>query len=109
MSYIDAIHSRDEDRIYVVERDANGDPVTRTPDEAFDDAIALKPNSTPEEIASKEYLKGIAAQSGSKGANLPEIVRLFNFLNTMDHRRNTSWAKTFPWLVDEFAKHNLTL
>ena len=24
MSYVDAIHSRDEDRIYVVERDANG-------------------------------------------------------------------------------------
>ena len=24
MSYVDAIHSRDEDRIYVVERDSNG-------------------------------------------------------------------------------------
>lgn len=75
----------------------------------FEAALALKPESTPEEAASKRYLQGIAAQSASKAPNTKEIVKLFNFLNTMDQRRNTNWPKTFPWLVPEFAKYNLTL
>jgi organic radical activating enzyme len=73
----------------------------------FARALALKPESTPEEISSKEYLRGIARQSGT-GPNLPQIENLFNFLNKMDHRRNTDWRKVFPWLIEEFTKYNLT-
>jgi MoaA/NifB/PqqE/SkfB family radical SAM enzyme len=76
--------------------------------EDFKKALSLKPDTTPEEHSSKEYLKGIAKQSASRGPNIPEITRLFNFLNQMDQRRSTSWKITFPWLVTEFAKYNLT-
>jgi organic radical activating enzyme len=74
----------------------------------FEKALLLKLDSTPEEQASKQYLKGIASQSASRGPNIPEITRLFNFLNQMDQRRRTNWKQTFPWLVDEFAKYKLT-
>jgi len=74
----------------------------------FEQALALKPESTPEQIASKKYLRGIAQQSASQNPNIPEIVKLFDFLNEMDRRRNTNWATVFPWLVSEFAKYGLT-
>lgn len=75
--------------------------------EDFDRAIKLKPESTPEELASKNYLIGIAKQSQHGGPRPKEVRRLFDFLNTMDHRRNTHWPTVFPWLVDEFAKYEL--
>lgn len=74
----------------------------------FDRALALKPESTPEQQSSKKYLQGIAQQSASRQPNIPEITKLFDFLNEMDRRRNTNWATVFPWLVPEFAKHGLT-
>lgn len=73
----------------------------------FEAALEQKPSTTPEEIASKNYLQGIAAQSAHAGPNLKEISKLFNFLNTVDQRRNTNWSTTFPWLVDEFNKYGL--
>jgi hypothetical protein len=76
--------------------------------EDFERALLLKPETTPEEKSSKDYLKGIAIQSASGTPNIVEITKLFDFLNTMDHRRNTNWQDIFPWLVPEFAKHNLT-
>jgi hypothetical protein len=77
--------------------------------EDFDRAIKLKPDHTPEEIASKNYLVGIAKQSQHGAPKTKQIRQLFEFLNTIDHRRNTHWPTIFPWLVDEFTKHNLTL
>lgn len=65
------------------------------------------PECEHEERASKQYLKGIAAQAANSRPNLKAITELFNFLNTMDQRRNTHWPTVFPWLVDEFSKHNL--
>jgi MoaA/NifB/PqqE/SkfB family radical SAM enzyme len=76
--------------------------------EDFERALALKPETTPEEKSSKNYLKGVAIQSASGTPNIVEITKLFNFLNTMDHRRHTNWQDTFPWLIAEFAKHSLT-
>lgn len=73
----------------------------------FEAALALKPENTPEEIASKKYLQGISEQSAHKGPNIKEITKLFDFLNTMDQRRKTNWKHTFPWLVDEFNKYKL--
>ena len=75
--------------------------------EDFDRAIDLKLGLTPEDLNSKNYLIGIAKQS-QHGAPKPEqIHQLFDFLNTMDQRRNTHWPTTFPWLIDEFKKYNL--
>jgi organic radical activating enzyme len=76
--------------------------------EHFEKALALKPVDTLEQIASKNYLNGIAKQSASQEPNIPEITKLFDFLNEMDRRRNTSWPAVFPWLVAEFAKYGLT-
>lgn len=73
----------------------------------FKHALAFKPVDTPEQRSSRDYLAGIATQSA--GTPKPDIVhKLFDFLNEMDRRRSTSWAKTFPWLIDEFKKYDLT-
>lgn len=77
--------------------------------EDFDRALALKPNITPEDKSNRLYLEGIAKQSSYTGINLIEIQRLFDFLNDMDHRRNTSWPRVFPWLVEEFSKYDLKI
>lgn len=71
----------------------------------FNKALALKPESTPEEVSSKNYLQGIATQSAHRGPNIPEITKLYDFLNEMDRRRGTDWQVTFPWLVYEFNKY----
>ena len=73
----------------------------------FAQALTLKPERTPEEVSSKNYLAGIALQSSHTGPNVAEIQKLYNFLNEMDRRRGTSWPEVFPWLVNEFAKHHL--
>jgi hypothetical protein len=78
-------------------------------DKDFDLALSLKPESTPEDQSSKNYLQGIAAQAASNLPNNNKITQLFNFLNEIDRRRNTHWPTVFPWLVDQFAKYNLTL
>ena len=75
----------------------------------FAQALALKPNITPEEQLSRQYLQGIAQQSAHPGINVPEIKKLFDFLNENDRRRNTSWPIVFPWLVEEFAKYDLKI
>ena len=75
--------------------------------EDFDRILDLKPENTPEEISSKNYMAGIAKQSKSNEPNIVEIKKLFNFLNTMDFRRKTNWRDLFPWLVTEFRKYNL--
>ena len=73
----------------------------------FDRALELKMDKTPEQIASKKYLAGIAYQAASNSPNVPMIKNLHVFLNEMDHRRSTNWRTTFPWLVSEFAKYQL--
>lgn len=77
--------------------------------EDFADALAIKPNATPEESASWQYLQGIAHQSAHRGPNVPEIKKLFNFLNENDRRRHTHWPTVFPWLAEEFAKYDLKI
>ena len=76
--------------------------------EDFARAIELKPAHTPEELASKNYLIGIAKQSQHGGPKPKEVHQLFDFLNTMDLRRNTHWHTVFPWLIDEFKKYKLS-
>jgi len=71
----------------------------------FQRAIDIKPQDTPEQQSSRNYLKGIATQSAHPGPNINEIHRLYDFLNTMDQRRQTHWPSVFPWLVDEFSKY----
>ena len=75
----------------------------------FADALAIKPNITLEEQASWRYLQGIAQQSAHRVPNVPEIKKLFSFLNENDRRRHTNWPTVFPWLVDEFARHDLKI
>jgi hypothetical protein len=73
----------------------------------FNRALELKLVNTPEQKSSRNYLEGIAKQSIANNPNIIEIKKLFDFLNEMDRRRKTNWQKTFPWLIDEFAKYSL--
>lgn len=75
--------------------------------EDFDRALALKPGHTAEQQASRQYLAGIARQAASQTPNVAMITKLYNFLNEMDRRRNTSWRETFPWLIAEFGRYQL--
>ena len=75
----------------------------------FDRCLALKPNNTPEEQSNIGYLKGIAQQSSHRGPNVPEIKKLFAFLNENDRRRSTHWPTVFPWLAEEFARYDLKI
>lgn len=74
--------------------------------EDFARALELKPEATPEQQSVKLYLQGIAQQS-QHGPRPEEIKKLFDFLNTIDQRRGTSWPSTFPWLVAEFERYGL--
>lgn len=76
--------------------------------EDFDRAVKLKPDTTPEQRSSREYLAGIAQQCASAEPTPIEIRKLFDFLNRIDSRRSTDWTNTFPWLVPEFARYGLT-
>jgi hypothetical protein len=76
--------------------------------EDFDRALALKPTEFPEQISNKDYLRGIAQQSASTGPRVDQIQKMHDFLTEMDRRRNTNWREVFPWLVNEFKKHNVT-
>jgi len=76
-------------------------------EEDFQKALALKPVNTQEDQLSRDYLDGIRQQSNSKEPNVKEITSLFHFLNDIDFRRNISWRKTFPWLIEEFGKYDL--
>jgi hypothetical protein len=73
----------------------------------FERALALKPEHTPEQRSSKQYLSGIALQAASQSPNVPQIKKLYDFLNQLDQRRNTDWRITFPWLIDHFGKYQL--
>lgn len=73
----------------------------------FERALALKPELTPEQRSSKQYLAGIARQAASRDPNVPQITKLYNLLNELDQRRNTDWRRTFPWLPKEFGKYQL--
>jgi len=75
--------------------------------EDFQRALSIKPDTTPEEQSSRNYLLGIAQQSAHRGPRVPEIKKLFSFLNENDRRRHTHWPTVFPWLVEEFAKYDL--
>ena len=75
----------------------------------FAQALTLKPNDTPEQQSSRQYLQGIAKQHAHREANSVEIKKLFDFLNENDRRRNTNWTEVFPWLVKEFARYDLKI
>lgn len=77
--------------------------------EDFARALEQKPTNTKEEIASRNYLSGIAQQSAHCDPNIVEIQKLHDFLIEIDRRRGTSWTKTFPWLIEEFQKYNLKI
>jgi organic radical activating enzyme len=73
----------------------------------FARALALKPEDTPEQKSSKQYLAGIAQQAGSCGPNIQMIKKLYQRLCELDQRRATNWRDTFPWLVEEFSRYQL--
>jgi hypothetical protein len=88
----------------------NGGTITLFGDIFSDDfsrAIQLKPNTLPEDVASRNYLVGLSQLANSSTPDINSIQEFYNFLNKLDLRRNTNWKKTFPWLFDEFKKYNL--
>lgn len=74
-------------------------------DDDFSQAIDLMPEKFPEHISVKEYLKGIRNQVSQSQPNLEKIKKLYDYLETLDSRRGTSWRTVYPWMEKLFHQH----
>jgi hypothetical protein len=94
------------------------DPMPMNPDYLGGDVFAddfKRIISVMEETASLEpwyqnfvlYMTGISQQVAASTPNIPKLVELHAYLNELDRRRGTSWAALYPWLVEQFNRHNI--
>lgn len=54
------------------------------------------------------YMEGIDKQISSSQPNVDKLSELYHYLNELDRRRNTNWQLIFPWLTEQFARHNIS-
>jgi organic radical activating enzyme len=54
-----------------------------------------------------EYMRGIAQQVASSQPNVLKLKELHDYLNELDRRRGTRWPRLYPWLINEFERHNI--
>lgn len=94
------------------------DPMPMNPDYLGGDVFAddfKRIISVMEETASLDpwyqnfvpYMTGISQQVAASTPNIPKLVELHAYLNELDRRRGTSWAALYPWLVEQFNRHNI--
>jgi hypothetical protein len=68
----------------------------------------MLPTETWDDRATIDTFTGIAAMLEKNCSNNTEQQhRLVEFFTENDRRRNTSWRKTFPWLVNILEKNNV--
>ena len=53
------------------------------------------------------YMQGIARQVAASKPNLEKLSELKAYLNELDRRRGTNWPVLYPWLVEQFVRHNI--
>jgi len=95
------------------------DPQPLNPDylggDVFDDDFA-KIIAVMEETASLDswyanftpYMKGIRQQVAVSKPNISKLKEMYAYLNELDRRRGTSWPTLFPWLIEQFNRHNIS-
>ena len=53
------------------------------------------------------YMQGIANQIAASTPNLSKLSELKAYLDELDRRRGTNWPALYPWLVEQFNRHNI--
>ena len=69
----------------------------------FDKIIKLMPDDTEQNKSARAYMQGISAAINDSPVDTGHKQNLRIFLDEKDRRRQTSWQKTFPWLVKELC------
>jgi organic radical activating enzyme len=68
----------------------------------------MLPTETWDDRATLDTFQGIATMLEKNCSNnIEQQHRLVKFFTENDRRRNTSWRKTFPWLVNILEKNNV--
>ena len=71
-------------------------------EEDFLKIISLLPTDTKSQQAVKEQMESINKSIASHKCNIDKVNSLKDYLDRLDHRRNTNWRKVFPWLDRSF-------
>jgi len=66
----------------------------------FEHVLAVMAETTPDEISSKEHMRGIMNQITTAPRNDAKIKGLKTYLTELDRRRGTNWPVLFPWLAE---------
>jgi len=62
--------------------------------------IKLMPDTTETAISTRRQMESISITLNVSTKDDNKIRELKEYLTLLDHRRNTNWQNTFPWLVD---------
>jgi hypothetical protein len=62
--------------------------------------IELMPSVSDTDISTRKQMESIAITLNASIKDDNKIQDLKQYLTLLDHRRNTNWQNTFPWLVD---------
>jgi pyruvate-formate lyase-activating enzyme len=81
-----------KDDLYIFGPDIFRDDLTKV--------IELMPNITEADISTRGQMESIAITLNASVKDDNKIQDLKQYLTLLDHRRNTNWQNTFPWLVD---------
>ena len=54
------------------------------------------------------YMTGISQQVAVSKPNIPKLTELKKYLDELDRRRGTDWPTLYPWLVEQFNRHNIS-
>jgi hypothetical protein len=85
---------------------AHDDPYKFGPnvfDKDFDKILSLMPTDTEKQRLARVAMEGIATTMKNSTINLKKIQDFKNYLDQLDHRRNTNWRVLFPWLDQDFS------
>ena len=69
----------------------------------FEDLLS----TIPEDDHRKQYLYGFEKQVTTYEVDKERLLRLSNYLDKIDVRRNTDWKSLYPWLVELLNKENI--
>jgi hypothetical protein len=81
-----------KDDLYIFGPDIFRDDLTKV--------IELMPDITEADISTRGQMESIAITLNASVKDDNKIQDLKQYLTLLDHRRNTNWQNTFPWLVD---------
>ena len=68
----------------------------------MDEIISLMPADSNSQKSSREQMQGIAIALKESQRSPDQIIRLKQYLDSIDQRRQTNWRTLFTWLDESF-------